>query len=383
MTRVGFNTTAKAEQPEQPQSSQEQPRWRQRAREIARKAHKYLDKAQDVAHLAAQLQGRPGPLALLGLAVSGAKMASDVLREGPGKVWQVVDFPAELGAQVRELLKPRLKWEPDIDGDPIFEDVEGQRVMISRDVRPIIWASNDREQARAYLIDLLRAECGGHFTVVPRGDALAVERVDAPAGEFSAEADRLWQRVGPPALAGHCRALLLDGPPGTGKSTIARNLAARMCDALPGASSLRIAVSDLPAIRPEALSVLVEALQPAVVLIDDLDRFEGAGSLLDAFEAFHRPGGPRLVLTTTNEAYGLPEALRRPGRIDEVATVEGVGRDLALTILGDQAGKLTPEHLDAAAGWPAAHVAELALRLRTIPGVDVDAEVASVGGRAR
>jgi hypothetical protein len=357
-------------------------RVKEQVRDKAQRAHKYLEKAQDVAYLAAQLQGKPGPLAMLGLAVSGAKMAADLLRAEERRGLQRVNFPTELSAQVRDILKGKMPMGRDRDNDPMFE-VDGRRIVTQDNLLPLIWSDRDPEAVREFLVDQLRSEFGGHLTIAPQGDAVQVRRAPPPEGASSATADHLWERLALFALAGHTRVLLLDGPPGTGKSTIARNLAARVCAAFPG-PSLRVAVSDLANLEPSVLQVLVEALRPTVVIIDDLDRLAGGSAqLLDLFESLHGPHGPRVVVVTTNEQDALPEALLRPGRIDEVATVEGVGRDLALTILGDQAGKLTPEHLDAAAGWPAAHVAELALRLRTIPGVDVGAEVASVGGRAR
>jgi hypothetical protein len=84
-------------------------RVKEQVRDKAQRAHKYLEKAQDVAYLAAQLQGKPGPLAMLGLAVSGAKMAADLLRAEERRGLQRVNFPTE--SQVCYLIVTIIDYE--------------------------------------------------------------------------------------------------------------------------------------------------------------------------------------------------------------------------------------------------------------------------------
>jgi ATPase family associated with various cellular activities (AAA) len=108
------------------------------------------------------------------------------------------------------------------------------------------------------------------------------------------------------------RAYLLVGPPGTGKSTAVANV----CQDL-GLRLLRVSPS---ASSTVTLRMLVETMRPDILLLDDYDRALPRGHELSdalAWLTDVRANGV-IVVMTANSVTKMPEALVRPGRIDEV-----------------------------------------------------------------
>lgn len=112
---------------------------------------------------------------------------------------------------------------------------------------------------------------------------------------------------------GHNRVVLLHGPPGTGKSYVARHVAH-----LRGGFSLR----HKPGHYSERLiPEMCALLRPRTLILDDLDRGTVDG-ILDFLEKA-RVICP-LIIVTANYPEKLDPALRRPGRFDESFHVEAI-----------------------------------------------------------
>ena len=127
------------------------------------------------------------------------------------------------------------------------------------------------------------------------------------------------------------RGVLLSGPPGTGKTVLAKSLGIELGVAVETISGSEIVGS----LRGESEANLKAKFEhaashaPALLLIDEIDviapRREVAGALADARIVTqlltlldgldHLPGV--CVVATTNRAAALDPALRRPGRLDE------------------------------------------------------------------
>jgi hypothetical protein len=133
------------------------------------------------------------------------------------------------------------------------------------------------------------------------------------------------------------RGVLLVGPPGTGKTSIARWLVSEVRD-----FTAILVQGD----NPYALRQVFEMarnLAPSLVLLEDVDliagdRFNNAfaiflGALLTEMDGV-QDNEDVMVLMTTNEPEELEKALiRRPGRVDRVIEIGAPQRDLRVMLL--------------------------------------------------
>jgi hypothetical protein len=210
------------------------------------------------------------------------------------------------------------------------------------------------------------------FTNNPSGNA--INPCTLPAAPSSPQADHIWARVDPFLTADQPRSVILDGRPGTGKSTMARNLAARM-----GGRVLLVSLDGAENLfKMQGLDVL-KFLQPDAVILDDFDRLGGhAVNCLDGLEKCRS----RLLIVTTNNLNSMDPAIVRPGRFDELFTIDSLGAAYFRDVLGAQCWEaLTPENQAKVEAWPAAFLNELRLRFEHLPACNVNAEFATLATR--
>lgn len=133
------------------------------------------------------------------------------------------------------------------------------------------------------------------------------------------------------------RNILLQGPPGCGKTTMCHHAARTLSQ-----KTLLLDASVMTDLRPGDWFELLEVTRPQILIIDDIDR-EGhsLGKYLRLLEEGHCQ--VPLVLLTSNAHSKLPEALRRPGRIDQIIRFEEPDSDVRETILSQMAGEVGVE----------------------------------------
>ncbi len=343
------------------------------------RASNILGKVRDVATALSFAGGRLTPLSALGIAAHLAAffvgLASQDLGELVAK-WPKLTQANELHQVMREALLPTVRRSVD---DWLQCEVDGQGVLVHMGADwagGAFYVERDPEAVLAWLRDRIWEQHGARASLVPVGrwgDSVAV-RPTAPAPALdSTVAREAWARIRPMVVAGETRSLLLDGKPRTGKSTLARQLLVLAEQDLGRPLRvLRISVSDFAYLAPSVVESAVALLRPDALVLDDIDRFAGVDQLLDMFEAVRTT--TRLIITTCNNAAKLPQALRLPGRIDEVMVITGAGAELAAQVMGPLWAGLRDHQRSVVMGWPVKIVDELRIRLQNL-GTTADAEV--------
>lgn len=240
---------------------------------------------------------------------------------------------------------------------------------------PVVWSaswSNAWLWCPLSLPDLLaHAHQGGPAIVTEGSDNEILLRPDStavPARRSQVALDAIAKTHAIPG----CRSWLFVGPPGSGKTTIARQLAAEF-----GEGSW-IQLGPGVACKPVAWE-LVHALEPSAIVIDDLDASPGAKSDVDLRDGLATARTyAKVIVGTANTLEAVRGSLIRPGRFDEgPVVVSEIEAEVALEI----GYALTPPILSRAleAKLLAAYLHEL--NLRVLAGRDPERELADLVAR--
>lgn len=177
------------------------------------------------------------------------------------------------------------------------------------------------------------------------------------------------------------RTVLLNGLPGAGKS-----YAAKVCAAERGWRALSYEASAfLRALRKdddaessfnssEMLSTmapvkLITMVRPDMLILDDVERIEDTGLLLDTLAAIKR-AGVRWIVLTTNAITELDPAIVRPGRVDTIIEVDGLSESGLIkffesSFIDDAALKaMVMPYAQKLRGWPYSYALEFATMVR-------------------
>lgn len=119
------------------------------------------------------------------------------------------------------------------------------------------------------------------------------------------------------------RSYMFLGPPGSGKSTMSQHFARAYSNRILQLSPEIIwNIGDIDIIR------LIEESGAEVILIDELDKFMGQlgtqhkGILLSRVEKMRKCKKGLITIITANSVQNFPEAMLRPGRIDDIIEFE-------------------------------------------------------------
>lgn len=177
---------------------------------------------------------------------------------------------------------------------------------------------------------------------------------------------------------GKPRAMMMDGEPGTGKTTAAAHMAKKL-----GFKTVVINAEDFIARYQDRDGFsahgaeLAEILKPDVLIVNDIDRIlpDNQLQLLDIFD--NAKSYARIVFVTTNHYRKLIEPVRRPGRLDDLIRVPGLTR-VEIELVAPDVTPLAERML----GWPIAYVRDMQDRFDVL-GTESYAEIGEVERRLR
>lgn len=131
--------------------------------------------------------------------------------------------------------------------------------------------------------------------------------------------------------AGFSRSLFFIGPPGTGKTTVAHQLAR-----MHGGRLLHIVPNIIEqGLGHDHIAPLIQLLTPSVFLIDDIHAVQlcDLQEMLHMLEWINNLQSQTMIIATANRLSAIDEAMRRPGRFDEAFLFEIPDQEERLAIL--------------------------------------------------
>ncbi len=175
--------------------------------------------------------------------------------------------------------------------------------LIKRFFRGVLW-----ERAGVHGLEIVpkHGEFSSEAALAPiaRVEGAYLGRRDVVA--FADEVER-YRRLG------ISRSVLLYGPPGTGKSTFVLSYAE-----LTRSRLLMVGAGALGELLYGDAQSLVDALEPDVLLLDDLDKEEDTESMHALLPLLKRSRPRMLIVVTCNDPAALGESFLRPGRGGEL-----------------------------------------------------------------
>ena len=205
--------------------------------------------------------------------------------------------------------------------------LESDYERFNNELADLIWnVEGDSDLQLSYKKDF---QGMGHFSLSNIGQASDYVSSDTTW----ASVERMSSRVNAFREKGLSRKILFHGPPGTGKTTLARQVAHQV-----GSShTLRVEPAAVEHAGTSSVMRFIRLLRPSVILFDDMDRCrDSAEEILHYMErAAEVDWSKSLVVVGTVNAIGqLDPALLRPGRFDEVILVKEPDDDHRRAIIG-------------------------------------------------
>lgn len=168
------------------------------------------------------------------------------------------------------------------------------------------------------------------------------------------------------------RSIILNGMPGVGKTSLSYQILQDF-----GFNVLKIkCVKNLNKSIIDIVPLLIKELNIEGVLLDDFDYSTETGYMLEFIEYLHRHC--KIIIAITNSLKSFPPAMLRPGRFDEIKTIECLDDQVIKNILGTNLYDL---YIDRIKKWPIAYINELIIRINNDINLNVDRTIEELQNR--
>jgi hypothetical protein len=313
-------------------------RWSKKARQI-------LEVASDVSDILIHLRDKPKPTDYISIGFRLANsyfVHADKFRGAAFKKWDLVEI-WEFRNFIYEISKHKFEYEVVRDRGPEGSDLVAEIYGVK-----IGWSVREDYVHGPYAEKGKRTKCLRALgrlvweTLQTNSCELAKKRGDRDYdGSTIFSVDNLQNNVYESAVAnnilkrskafldaGYNRSIMLYGRPGTGKSSAMRYIAKKL-----GKYSLRINVGDLDHLTSEDIMIAIDILRPDTLIIDDFDRAFRPEKLLSDLEEINN--SVKMLIVSVNNVQDLSEAVKRPGRFDDIIEIENIDEDIVNRLIGD------------------------------------------------
>jgi hypothetical protein len=360
---------------------------RRRKRDWLSHVERALSASSTLALVLAQLREKQGPLGWIAVGISATQFVLSFRKQyhelAAPDIWSFF-VNDDVWTIAPPLLGPLLTKSCD-DMQEVAKDGEYEIILGRIGEEEIAWRNEgsrlnygpffrrgrEIETLRALGVKLWSQINGSHAVLGDKGAIESTtETLDHDVVKFEALV-KFHERVRKFYDAGMNRSYLLEGPPGTGKSTAVRFVLGEM-----GVRSLRLnfeaASANTGWFDGETVSrnveALVQTLRPEMLIVDDFDRnWMSERELLRLMEAAHKCC--RVVIATINSKEGLSQAMQRVGRFDDHILVDRLELDVLKSMLDPELRKYARRMVK----WPIAFVGDFNSRKRVL-GVMAAAE---------
>ena len=226
-------------------------------------------------------------------------------------------------------------------GEEAADEVEDEDILIGDDTKPLYpkageiyipnTADDSEEKAlffRAVGKMLFEQRSGKFFSIDWSNDkhTFLVEPLKFPDRLYKGEALNYiedWKRF---MASGIRRCVCLQGDPGTGKSTLTRTAAMQL-----NRRTVQVTSEAFRRMQFTHWKTMISLISPEVLILDDIDRIYDLDEYLNRFEdAYYKVP---LTLFTSNDLEEIPDAFKRPGRIDQILLLGDPSPAVRLSVL--------------------------------------------------